>query len=114
MANLQDAIANWTSYATELKNQRDAAVAALDDANSRAQAAADALQQFQDDDAATDAQQLADQAQQDADAVQAALDELQGQLEPTPPDEPAPDQPDQPAPDQPDQPAPEDGPPVAE
>lgn len=76
MATLSEAVEGWKAYTADLKAQRDAAVAALDEANTRAQAAADALAQFQADDAATDASQLAAQAQADADAVQAALDEV--------------------------------------
>jgi cell wall-associated NlpC family hydrolase len=74
MATLTEALEGWKSYPAELITQRDAAVAALTDAQTAAQTAADALAAFQADDAATDAQQLADQAQADADAVQAALD----------------------------------------
>jgi DNA anti-recombination protein RmuC len=76
MATLQEAVQNWTDYANDLKTQRDNAVAALEEANTRAQTAADALAQFQADDAATDATQLAEQAQADADFVQSALDSV--------------------------------------
>lgn len=84
MATIAEAIQGWTDYAADLKSQRDAAVAALADSQTRLQASADALQQFQDDDAATDAQQLATQAQTDADAVQAALDAVKAQDTPAP------------------------------
>lgn len=83
MATLAEAVQGWRDYTAELKAQRDAAVGSLAEANDRAQAAAEALAQFQADDAATDAQQLADQAQADADFVQSALDEVK-----TPPAEP--------------------------
>jgi hypothetical protein len=84
MATLQEAVDGWKAYTAELKAQRDAAVAALDEANTRAQSAADALAAFQADDAATDASQLAAQAQSDADFVQGALDEVKTPVEPPP------------------------------
>jgi hypothetical protein len=73
VATLADAVQGWTDYAAELKAQRDEAVAALAEANTRAQSAVEALNQFVADDAATDASQLATQAQQDADFVANAL-----------------------------------------
>lgn len=84
MATLQEAVDGWKQYTADLKAQRDAAVAALDEANTRAQTAADALAAFQADDAATDASQLADQAQADADFVQGALDEVKTPVEEPP------------------------------
>ena len=90
MTSFEQAKENWVSYATELKSQRDEAVAALTDAQQKAADAATALQQFQDDDAATDASQLADQAQQFADELQQALDSVK---EPPAEPEPLPEQP---------------------
>lgn len=84
MATLQDAINGWRAYTTELIAQRDSAVAGLTEATKAAKDAADALAQFQADDAATDASQLADQAQAHADAVQAALDEVKNPVVPPP------------------------------
>jgi hypothetical protein len=84
MATLAEAVQGWRDYTAALQQQRDAAVAALDEANSRAQSAADALAAFQADDAATDAQQLADQAQADADFVQGALNDVQNPVVPPP------------------------------
>lgn len=99
MATLQEAVDGWKSYTTDLKAQRDAAVAALDEANTRAAAAAQALADFQANDAETDASQLAAQAQSDADFVQGALDEVKNPpaeppvitepVDETPVDEPA-------------------------
>lgn len=85
MATWSESVQAWTDYATDLKAQRDAAVAALTDAQQKASDAATALQQFQDDDAATDAQQLADQAQQFADELAAALDAVKSQEPPVEP-----------------------------
>jgi hypothetical protein len=88
MASFEEAKQNWVSYATDLKTQRDEAVAALTDAQQKATDAATALQQFQDDDAATDASQLADQAQAFADDLQNTLD---GIKDAPPEPEPLPD-----------------------
>jgi len=85
MASFEEAKQAWVDYATELKSQRDAAVAALESAQTAAQQNADALAAFQADDAATDAQQLADQSQALADELTAALDGVQN-----PPTEPRP------------------------
>jgi uncharacterized phage infection (PIP) family protein YhgE len=85
MATFEEAKQAWVEYASDLKTQRDEAIAALTDAQSKAAAAAEALQQFQDDDAATDAQQLADQAQAFADELSQALDAVK-----EPPAEPPP------------------------
>ena len=85
VASFSEAKQAWIDYANELKTQRDAAVAALTDAQTSAQAAADALAAFQADDAATDAQALADQAQAFADELSTALDQVQN-----PPAEPPP------------------------
>lgn len=80
---------SWKDQATAEKARADAAVAALGDMPQQLQAAADALAQFQADDAATDATQLAQQAQADADAAQAKLDEvLAADVPPEPPAEP--------------------------
>lgn len=76
MVSFAEAKDNWVSYGQELKQQRDDAVAALTDAQAKAQEAADALAQFQADDSATDAQQLADQAAAFAQELQDALDAL--------------------------------------
>lgn len=73
MATWAESVQAWTDYATELQKQRDDAVAALTEAQASAQSAADALSAYQADDAATDAQQLADQAQQFADQLALAL-----------------------------------------
>ena len=85
MASFEEAKAAWVDYATELKAQRDEAVAALEQAQTAAQTAADNLAAFQADDAATDAAQLADQAQTFADELSAALDAVK-----EPPAEPEP------------------------
>ena len=77
MASFEEAKQAWVTYAEDLKAQRDAAVAALTDAQTQAQAAADALAAFQADDAATDAQALADQAQAFADELTTALESVQ-------------------------------------
>lgn len=88
-AAFEQAKQNWVDYATELLAQRDAAVAALADAQAKAQEAADALAAFQADDAATDAQSLADQAQAFADELQSALDGVkEAPAEPEPLPEP--------------------------
>jgi DNA repair exonuclease SbcCD ATPase subunit len=84
VATLQEAVDGWRAYTDELKAQRDAAVAALEEASTRADTAAEALAQFQADDAATDAQQLADQAQADADFVQGELDKVKTPVEEPP------------------------------
>lgn len=83
MATLQEAVQGWRDYTDALKAALADAVAALEEANTRAQTAADALAQFQADDAATDATQLADQAQADADFVSGELDKVKN-----PPEEP--------------------------
>ena len=90
MVSFQEAKQNWVDYANELKAQRDAAVSALEQAQTTAQAAAEALQDFQDNDAVTDAQQLADQAQQFADELSTALNEVK---DPPQEPEPLPDEP---------------------
>jgi predicted nucleic acid-binding Zn-ribbon protein len=84
VATLQEAVDGWRAYTEELKAQRDAAVAALEEASTRADTAAEALAQFQADDAATDAQQLADQAQADADFVSSELDKVKTPVEEPP------------------------------
>lgn len=88
MTALQDAIQGWSSYAQELKAQRDAAVALAETASAKAQENADALAAFQADDAATDASQLAEKEAADAKEVQDALDALKAQDEPTQPETP--------------------------
>jgi uncharacterized phage infection (PIP) family protein YhgE len=90
VATFDEVRADYKAYAQSLKDRADAAEAALVAANERAQVAADALQAFQDDDAATDAQQLADAAQANADALAQDLADLQA----TPvPDAPADEEP---------------------
>jgi len=88
MASFEEAKQAWVDYANDLKSQNDALRAALTDAQQQATDAAAALQQFQDDDAATDAQQLANQAQQFADQLTTALDSVK---EPPVEPEPLPD-----------------------
>jgi hypothetical protein len=88
MASWEEAKQAWIDYATDLKTQRDDAVAALEAAQTRAQEAADALSAFQADDAQTDAQALADQAQAFADELTSALEAVQ---EPPVEPEPLPD-----------------------
>ena len=104
MATYAEAKQEWVDYTQQLQQvneeltaQNDALRAALVDAQSTAQANAEALQAFQDDDAATDAQQLADQEQAFADDLQKTLTETKQQPAP-PPVEPDP-LPDQPHPD---------------
>jgi septal ring factor EnvC (AmiA/AmiB activator) len=85
-------VASWAEvkqgtidYINELKAQRDEAVGALTDAQSSAQANADALAAFQADDAATDAQQIAEAQQALANELAAAVESVKN-----PPAEPEP------------------------
>jgi uncharacterized phage infection (PIP) family protein YhgE len=92
-----EVVGETTTYISELKAQRDEAVAALTDAQATAQSNADALATFQADDAATDAQQLADAEQRLADELAAAVDAVKNPpaepepLPEQPPAEPAPE-----------------------
>jgi hypothetical protein len=85
MASFAEAKQAWVDYTTALKTQRDDAVAALEAAQGQAQAAATALADFQANDEATDAQQLADQAQAFADDLSTTLESVKN-----PPAEPEP------------------------
>jgi len=89
MATFAEAVQAWKDAYNGQKARADAAEAALGSAQQAAQDAATALQQFQDDDAATDAQQIADATQALADQLQAALDEVQNAT----PEPPADDEP---------------------
>ena len=91
MATWAESVQAWTDFATELQAygdaqaaRADAAEAALQEASDRATAAADQLQAFQDDDAATDAAQLQTQAQQFADDLAAALEAVKNPPTPIP------------------------------
>lgn len=84
MASYAEAKQEWVDYTKELQAQNEALRSALTDAQATAQANADALTAFQADDAATDAQQLADQEQAFADDLQATLDGLKTPEEPEP------------------------------
>ena len=85
MATYAEVKQEWVEYTQQLQAENAQLRQAATDAQTAAQANADALAQFQADDAATDAQQLADQAQAIADDLQSTLDGLQ-----TPPVEPEP------------------------
>jgi hypothetical protein len=92
-ASIDQVRADYKAYANDLKDQRDAAVALAEQYAQTAQENADALQKFQDDDAATDASQLAQKEADDAAAFQSDLDELKAADEPVEPtDQPHPDQ----------------------
>ena len=96
-ASIDQVRADYKAYANDLKQQRDAALALAETQAQKAQENADALQAFVDDDAATDASQLAQQQADDAAAFQSDLDELKSQDEPAEPetnpdDQPHPDQ----------------------
>lgn len=86
MASFDQVRADYKAYATELKGQRDAAVAALEAAKTRADASDQALVDFQANDAETDASQLVAQREQDAGLLEADLNEVKGQPEPTEPE----------------------------
>ncbi|QFG10145.1 hypothetical protein PBI_LEMURIA_59 [Mycobacterium phage Lemuria] len=93
MASFDQVRADYKAYATELKEQRDAAIAAAEAAAERDRASLAALEAFQADDAATDAAQLVAQRQADADALQSDLDDVKGRPEPVEPEVPATDPP---------------------
>jgi hypothetical protein len=85
MATYTEAKQEWVDYTKALQDENAALRNAVTTAEAAAQANADALQAFQDDDAATDAQQLADAAQAIADDLHSTLESVK-----TPPVEPAP------------------------
>jgi hypothetical protein len=85
-ASIEQVRADYRDYATELKAQRDAALA-LAEANAvKAQENADALAAFVADDAVTDASQLAAKEAEDAAAFQSDLDALKAADEPVEPE----------------------------
>jgi len=91
MATYAEAKQEWVDYTKQLQDENAQLRQAVTDAQAAAQSNADALAQFQADDAATDAQQLADAAQAVADDLQSTLDGLKNP--PAPPEplpEPAP------------------------
>lgn len=90
MATYAEAKQAWVDYTKSLQEENAALRAGLGEAQAAAQANADALAAFQADDAATDAQQLADAAQAVADDLTATLEGLKpAVVEPDPlPDEP--------------------------
>ena len=91
MATYAEVKQEWVDYTKALQDENAQLRQSLSDAQAAAQANADALAQFQADDAATDAQQLADQAQAIADDLQSTLDGLQAPpVEPDPLPEPDP------------------------
>lgn len=89
MASFDQVRADYRAYAQELKDQRDAAVAAAEAALERDRASVAALEAFQANDAETDAAQLVAQRQQDADALAGDLEELKGRPDPVEPEAPA-------------------------
>lgn len=96
MASFDQVRNDYRAYAQELKDQRDQAIAAAQTAQGQASQLASDLQAFQDNDAATDATQLAEQSQTLADQLQSDLDALKAAPEPVEPTvEPTPE-PDQP------------------
>jgi len=88
MATYAEAKQEWVDYTKALQDENAQLRQAVTDAQAAAQANADALAQFQADDAATDAQQLADAAQAVADDLQSTLDGLKN---PPAPPEPLPE-----------------------
>lgn len=72
----QESKQEWVDYTTALKAENTELRQAVSEAEQAAAANAEALQQFQDDDAATDAQQLADAAQAIADDLHSTLEGL--------------------------------------
>jgi hypothetical protein len=86
-ASIDQVRADYKAYATDLKDQRDAAIALAEQYAVTAQENADALAAFQADDAATDASQLAQKEAEDAAAFQSDLDELKAADEPVEPDD---------------------------
>lgn len=94
VASIDQVRADYKAWGTEVKAQRDAALAALEAKTAEASQLASDLADFQANDAATDASQLAEQAQSIADGLQSDLDSLKDQPEPTEPtDGPPADQP---------------------
>lgn len=95
MASIAQVRADYKAYAQQLRDQRDEAraqkaqaISAAEAALAREQAAIEALQAFQDDDAATDAQQLLDQQTADAAAFESDLNDLKALDTPAEPVEP--------------------------
>lgn len=58
MADIDQAIADWTDYARGLSDAKDTAVAALEDVQHQLQVAQDNIQNLNDTDAATDTEQI--------------------------------------------------------
>lgn len=90
MATYAESKQAWVDYTEELQTENAELRSALTEAQATAQANADALAAFQADDAATDAQQLADQEQAFADDLASTLESLKA---PVAPPEPLPDEP---------------------
>lgn len=93
MASYEEAKQEWVDYTHQLQDENAQLRQALTDAEATAQTNAQALADFQADDEATDAQQLADQAQAFADDLSETVADLKAPAEePQPlPDEPHPD-----------------------
>lgn len=108
VTSIEQVRADYRGYAQELKDQRDAAIALAESNLASAQANAQALADFQANDAATDATQLAEKEAADAQAFADDLAALKAQdapVEPTP--EPAPEPTPEPTPEPAPEPAPE-------
>lgn len=90
MATYTEVKQEWVDYTQALQAENADLRTALTDAQAAAAENAQALADFQADDAATDAQQLADAAQAIADDLQSTLDGLK---EPLAEPEPLPDPP---------------------
>lgn len=88
VATFEDVRAEYKAYTASETARADVAEAALADKTAVAQQLAEDLQKFQDDDTATDAQQLADKAQQLADDLGSDLQALKDARQPAP-EEPA-------------------------
>ena len=85
MVDFDQVRADYKAYAQAQKDRADAAVAALEAAQTRAEASDQALADFQANDAATDAAQLLAQREADAAALQSDLDDVKGIPEPEEP-----------------------------
>lgn len=99
MASYNEVKKSWVDYTTQLQDENASLRTALTQAQQTAQDNANALADFQNDDAATDASQLQEQEQRFADDLQKALDDVKApklppeQLPEGPPgSEPHPDQ----------------------